>query len=133
MVMDIKKVQASFGRCCLNPNFLDAFYKNFLATSPEIAALFKNTDFQKQKRMLQMGLNMLITYAVGTGVVDGYMQQLSEKHSRRELNIEPRHYTSWLNSLMTAVKQFDPKYTPELEQAWLACLNKGIAVMKSKY
>ena len=133
MAMDIKDVQASFGRCGLNPDFLDSFYKNFLATSPEVAALFKNTDFKKQKKMLQMSLSMLLTYAMGTGVVDGYMQQLSEKHSRRGLSIDPRHYSSWQNSLMKAVKQYDPKLTPELEQAWRASLNKGIELMRAKY
>ena len=133
MAMGVQDVQASFGRCGLNPDFLDAFYKNFLATSPEISTLFKNTDFKKQKKMLQMSLNMLLTYSMGTGVVDGYMQQLSEKHSRRELNIDPRHYSSWLNSLMKTVKQYDAKFTPELEQAWRASLNKGIELMRAKY
>jgi hemoglobin-like flavoprotein len=133
MAMGIKDVQASFGRCGLNPDFLDTFYKNFLASSPEIAALFKNTDFKKQKKMLQMSLNMLLTHAMGTGVVDGYMQQLAEKHSRRELNIDPRHYSNWLHSLVKTVKQFDTKFTPELEQAWRACLHKGIELMRAKY
>ena len=133
MTMGIQDVQSSFGRCGLNPEFLDAFYKYFMATSPDIAALFKNTDFQKQKKMLQMSLNMLISYAMGTGVVDGYLQQLGEKHSRTGLNIEPRYYGAWLNSLMKAVEQYDPKFTPELEQAWRACLSKGIELLKAKY
>ncbi len=133
MAMGIKDVQESFGRCSLNPAFLDTFYKNFLATSPEIATLFRNTDFKKQKKVVQMSLSMLITYAMGTGVVDGYMRQLAEKHSGKELNIEPRHYTAWLNSLMKAVKQHDPKYAPELDQAWRTCLAKGIETIKAKY
>ena len=133
MAMDINDVQDSFGRCNLKAGFLDTFYKNFMATSPEIAALFKRTDFAKQKKMIQMSLNMLITYAMGKGVVDGYMKQLAERHSRKDLNIEPRHYDSWVNSLMKAVEQFDPNYTPELEKAWRTCLNKGIALMKAGY
>ena len=133
MTMGIQDVQSSFGRCGLNPNFMDTFYKNFLASSPEIADLFKNTDFQKQKKMLQMSLNMLITHAMGTGLVEGYLQQLAEKHSRANLNIEPRHYGAWLNSLMAAVKQYDPKYSPELEKAWRTCLAPGIELLKSKY
>lgn len=133
MMMGFKEVQESFGRCGLNPDFLDTFYKYFLATSPEISALFKNTDFKKQKKVLQMSLSMLITYAQGTGVVDGYMQQLAEKHSKQNLNIEPRHYTTWLNSLMLAVKKHDPKFSPELEQAWRTCLSKGINTIIAKY
>jgi len=133
MAMSIQEVQSSFGRCALKPDFLDTFYKIFIATSPEVAALFKNTDFQKQKKVIQMSLNMLITHAMGTGVVEGYLQQLADSHSRKGLNIDPRHYATWLDCLMKTVKQYDPKYTPELEQAWRACLNKGIDLIKSKY
>ena len=133
MAMDINDVQHSFGRCNLSPKFLDTFYQNFMATSPEVAALFSKTDFVKQKRMLQMSLNMLIVYASGNGVVDGYMKQLAEKHSHRELNIEPRHYTAWLDSLLKAVAQYDREFTPELEQAWRKCLRKGIDMMKAAY
>jgi len=133
MPMDMKDVQASFGRCCLHPNFLDTFYNAFMATSPEVARLFKNTDFTRQKKMLQMSLNLLISHAMGIGIVDGYLHQLAEKHSRHHLNVEPHHYTAWLNSLMKAVKQHDPKYTPALEQAWRTGLGHGIELIKSRY
>src|SRR3569833_1613212 len=117
MPMDMKDVQASFGRCCLHPNFLDTFYNAFMATSPEVARLFKNTDFTRQKKMLQMSLNQHISHAMCIGIVDGYLHQLAEKHSRHHLNVEPHHNTARHNSHKKAVKQHDPKYTPAQEQA----------------
>src|SRR3569833_2455512 len=117
MPMDMKDVQARFGRCCLHPNFLDTFYNAFMATSPEVARLFKNTDFTRQKKMLQMSLNLLISHAMGIGIVDGYLHQLAAKHSRHHLNPEPQHTTPPPNSLMKAVNQHDPKYTPSLDHA----------------
>lgn len=133
MTKDFQDVQASFGRCALNPDFLDAFYKKLMTTSPEVAMLFRNTDFKRQKKVLQMSINMLITHAMGTGIMVDYLQQVGEIHSRRGLNIAPHHYLTWLNSLMQTVKECDPKYTPQLEQAWRACLNPGIELIKSKY
>lgn len=131
--MDMQDVQASFGRCCLNPKFMDTFYKNFMATSPDVAALFHQTNFTRQKKMLQMSLNLLISHAMGNNLVDGYLHQLADKHSRTQLNIEPKHYVAWLNSLMKAVKQHDPKYTPQLEQVWRSSLKPGIDLIKSRY
>src|SRR3569833_1335093 len=133
MPMDMKDVQASFGRCCLHPNFLATFYNAFMATSPEVARLFKSTDFTRQKKMLQLSLNLRISHAMGIGIVDGYLHQLAEKHSRHHLNVEPHHYTAWLNSLMKAVKQHDPKYTPSLEQAWRTDHNHNNKLIKSRY
>src|SRR3569832_2990072 len=81
--------------------------------------------------MLQMSLNLLISHAMGIGIVDGYLHQLAEKHTRHLLNVEPHHYTAWLNSLMKAVLQHDPKYTPALEQAWRTGLGHGIELILS--
>src|SRR3569833_1859039 len=100
MPMDMKDVQASFGRCCLHPNFLDTFYNAFMATSPEVARLFKNTNNTRQKKMLQMSLNLLISLAMGIGIVDGYLHQLAEKLSRHHLNVEPHHNTTKHNNRM---------------------------------
>src|SRR3569832_1333781 len=133
MPMDMKDVQASFVRCCLHPNFPDTFSNAFMATSPEVARLFKNTDFTRQIKMLQMSLNLLISHAMGIGIVDGYLHQLAEKHSRHHLNVEPHLYTAWRYSRMKAVKQHDPKYTPALEQAWRTGLGHGIELIKSRY
>src|SRR3569832_2955890 len=98
MPMDMKVVQASFVMCCLHPNFLDTFYNAFMATSPEVAQKNKNTKNTQQKKKQQKSLNLLISHAMGIGIVDGYLHQLAEKHSRHHLNVEPHHYTAWLNS-----------------------------------
>lgn len=104
-----------------------------MATSPEVATLFKHTDFTRQKKRLQMSINLLISHAMGIDNVDRYLHQLAEKHSRHHLNIDPRHYTTWMNNLMKAVKQHKPKYTPELKQAWRTGVTHGFELIKSKY
>jgi len=38
--------------------------------------------------MLQMSLNLLISHAMGNNLVDDYLHQLADKHSRAQLNME---------------------------------------------
>ena len=40
-------VHNSYGRGLANGNVIETFYKNFLASSPEVAKRFKNADFNE--------------------------------------------------------------------------------------
>ncbi len=131
--LGVEAVQLSFGRCCMKKDFIETFYKLFLDSRPEIRNMFKNTDFTKQRKLLVDGLNMMISCAMGQSFSASYLEQLAEKHSRRMLNVDPSLYQYWLDSLIKAVETHDPKYTPELGQAWRTHLSRGIEIMKSKY
>jgi len=103
-----------------------------MATSPEVAALFRQTNFTRQKKMLQMSLNLLIARH---GKRPGRWLPAPARRQAfaRQLDIEPKHYVAWLNSLMKAVKQHDPKYRPELEHVWRSSLKPGIDLIKARY
>ena len=42
------------------------------------------------------------------------LEQLAERHSRRQVDIPPRLYDLWLDSLCETVEQHDPEFKPEL-------------------
>ena len=42
-------VMQSYGRCCASASFFDDFYRNFLASSPQIREKFTDTDMPAQK------------------------------------------------------------------------------------
>jgi len=130
-------VQQSLGRCLLNKSlgkdFLDAFYDELLVSDPRIKPMFVRTDMAKQKDLLKHGLSMLIMYSSGIGLAKTAIQQLSSKHDRTHLNIDPGLYRFWIQSLLRCVKKYDQKYEDGLGKAWNEVVEQGISVMKQAY
>ena len=123
----------SLERCTARDEFLDRFYDLFLASSREVAEKFRQTDFPKQKRMLKASLYMMILMADGKTEIQGDLQRIAKRHSRTDLDIRPELYMLWLDCLIQAAREFDPRFTPETEMAWRRIMERGIAFMQSHY
>jgi len=124
----------SYERCLSQPGFLERFYEIFMASSEEVAAKFARTDFTRQRRLLKWSLYMLMC-AAGTPLpeVTTHLERISEVHSRGHMDIKPEFYDLWLDSLLQAVREFDPMLNEDIEAAWRQVLDYGIQFMKSKY
>lgn len=130
----IQEARDSLSRCIQDPAFLDRFYGLFIDSSEDIRKKFENTDFARQKKMLQDSLFvMLVAAGTTTGFAYKELSKLAERHSRRQLGIDPAWYDTWLRCLMQAVSEHDPEYRPELGDAWRESLRDGIELMKSRY
>lgn len=133
----VQLVQKSLGRCLLNRahglSFLDAFYEEFLASSPRIKSVFSTTDMDKQKHLLKHGLTMLIMYAGGSGLAKSAVEQLAVRHDHNHLNIDPAMYRLWLKSLSACVKKYDKDYDDALGSLWAEVLAPGISTMEQAY
>jgi len=113
--------------------FFSAFYALLIASSPEAANKFRNTDMERQVRMLKKSIAILCVY-YGTGRPDDdYLQKLAERHSKRGTDIPPRLYQIWLDCLIETVDRFDPKFNDDVATAWRAVFSKGIEFMASGY
>lgn len=121
----------SYGRCVLNPKFLDRFYERFTAKSPVIRQMFAKTEMAKQKQLLRSGISFLLQFANGSVYASGKVQELGLSHSREHLDIKPLMYPIWLDALMETVEEFDSEFTPETRKEWLVALNRGVEKMKS--
>lgn len=120
-------VMASYHRCREDEQFFDTFYKTFLGKSEEVAALFRHTDFKRQKLMLRESLLEMLCYDRGMEGVEEEIRKLGQRH--RELGVKDEMYAMWLDSLCETVAKYDSEYSPKLEQAWRAAMQKGIDVM----
>lgn len=130
----IQEARDSLSRCIQNPAFLDRFYGLFIESSEDIRKKFENTDFARQKRMLQDSLFvMLVAAGTTTGFARKELSKLADRHSRAQLAIDPAWYDTWLRCLLQAVSEHDPEYRPELEKAWRESLRDGIELMKARY
>ena len=120
----------SLRRCDTNPSFLDIFYEKFLASSAKVREKFARTDFVHQKRALRGSLHMMLLAAENEDKgPDKYLRDLAISHSRPHLDIGAELYDLWLDSLLQAVKECDPEYSPEVEEAWEEMMGIGIRYM----
>jgi hemoglobin-like flavoprotein len=130
----IQQARDSLSRCIQSPEFLDRFYQLFMDSSADVREKFAKTDFDRQKKMLQDSLFvMLVSAGTKTGLAHKELSKLAERHSRAQLGIKPEWYDLWLDCLLKAVAEHDPEYRPELDQAWCGALEDGIELMKSRY
>ncbi|KAA3600847.1 MAG: globin [Calditrichaeota bacterium] len=123
----------SLERCNKNPDFLEDFYKLFIASSNEISEKFKNTDLKKQKRMLKASLFMLVL--ANEGKLEGleHLKKIAESHNRQNLDIKPELYKIWLECLIKTVEKFDRKFDSKIENVWRTTMETGINFMTSRY
>lgn len=112
--------------------FLGRFYEIFMATSPEVAARFADTDMARQRRMLGRSLEEMMNFSSERAATER-LRRIAVRHSRRERDIPPALYDLWLDSLVATVREFDPRFNDEIELAWRVVLAPGIAYMKFQY
>jgi len=130
----LRTFEESLRRCNAVQGFLDCFYERFLASSPKVREKFAITDFVRQKRALRASFHyMLLAAEDEEKGPEKYLKDLAELHSRREFNIGSEFYDLWLDSLLATVKECDPEFGPEVEEAWESVMMVGIRYMLSRY
>jgi len=124
----VELASASYNRCQKAPEFFRAFYNRFLASDPAIPPYFATTSFDKQEKLLQHGLSMLIIHARRSN--PHLLTRLVERHGPGGLNIPARLYPVFLESLLTTVKEFDSSCDEAVLEAWRVTLAPGVALMQ---
>jgi hemoglobin-like flavoprotein len=127
------EVRASFERSEAAGDFADKFYAIFLNKSPEIALLFAQTDFERQRRLLRTTVYIMVTQDLDDPTARETLERIGRSHGRSELNIRPELYDLWLDSICETVKDLDPEWTPETERFWRERMAPGIALITSLY
>jgi hemoglobin-like flavoprotein len=125
--------RASYERCSVAPDFLAAFYARFFELRPEARPLFAQTAFERQHKLLRHAIGLLLSFPGQQESDPNILARVAERHSRRELGIDPSHYPPFLESLIDTVRRYDPQCTPAVEQAWRVALAPGVAYMQSRY
>jgi hemoglobin-like flavoprotein len=112
-----------------NEGLAKKFYEIFLDADPRFRVMFRNTDFIKQRELLTHGILILLQYSEGVTTGEMAVRRIGELHRPEKINVTPDMYPIWVNSLMKAVAELDPEFTPELERQWRNALQKGIDTM----
>lgn len=131
---DFTDVQQSYGRCLQSGCFIDRFYEILMDSRPEMRPAFSRTDFGRQRRALRHGITQAILYAGGSAVVQNKVAQMAEVHSRKgRAPVPPGMYRDWLESLLSAVRESDPRITPALEARWRSALTPIVDTFIASY
>lgn len=126
-------VSDSFKRCGMSNDFYDAFYDIFLSKSGEIKALFAKTKFEKQKKLLKMTVTTMVRHPLAHRTTQAVLKDVGRTHGKNGYNIRAGLYDAWLDSLCDTVKEHDPRYTPQIEQAWRRYMEEAIRIILANY
>lgn len=129
----MRTAKASYDRCCAAPDFFLCFYRNFFKSCPDVESLFANTDFRRQHDLLRHAIGLLLIFPGHADTEPTLLSRVAERHSRRDLNIDPKHYPDFVDSLVETVREHDPDFTAEVEEAWRHTVAPGIAYMRSHH
>jgi hemoglobin-like flavoprotein len=129
-LQQVELASASYVRCQKAPEFFRAFYNRFLARDPAVAPYFATTSFDKQEKLLQHGLSMLLIVARRSN--PNLLNRLVDRHGPRGLNIPSNLYPVFLDSLLETVQEFDSACDPAVLQAWRVSLKPGIALLSGE-
>jgi hemoglobin-like flavoprotein len=123
----------SLTRCLGIPSFLDRFYEVFVASSPEVAEKFKDTNFAKQKLALRQSLYLMVMAADGGEGAAAYLQRIAERHGRDALDVRPELYEIWMDALVATARELDEEFDDETEALWREMIRPGIEFMQARY
>lgn len=127
-------LQASYGRCLRDKQFIHRFYDVFLDSHPTIREMFKETDFRMQRLALRRGISVAISFAAGSTLVSRTFDQMADVHSSKgRVPVDPDLYRYWIDSLLTVVTEVDKEMTPKLEQRWRMAMHKVTEAFTARY
>ena len=136
MVLDRNQIacfDVSLARCLADQAFLTRFYDLFVESSPDIAEKFRDTDFQRQRRAMGASLYVLVLALEQGEAAIIYLKQVARQHGREKLDVRPEMYDAWRDCLLQSVKEYDPLFSDEIEQAWRAAAEFAIDFMRERY
>ena len=132
----LKKFQDSYQRVMATEqngeDFFAAFYDNFTANDKSIAEKFRNTDMLRQRQMLKDSLDQMLYFSIDKRSSET-IEKIAARHGPAGVDIPPKFYDIWMDSLLETVKHYDPDYDRHIDIAWRVNMAPGVALMKALY
>lgn len=123
-------VRPSFERCCGHgPEFFDAFYATLAVRVPGVTELFRGVDMLQQNQLIREGVARLIDFAEGRSAAREELERLRRTHGPGGLAVPAAWYASWIETLITTVREFDPAFTEPHGLAWRQVVEPGVAIV----
>jgi methyl-accepting chemotaxis protein len=99
-----------------------AFYQQLFEKFPQVKPLFKNTDIEKQGKMLMAAINLVVKNVDKPDVLDNALNSMGKKH--QVYGALPEHYQAVAETLLAVLADFSGDvWTDDLQNAWTDALN----------
>ena len=96
------------------------FYDELFERDPSLRQLFKNNMLEQQKKLMQM-LAVAVEHLDDWGTIASAVRALGKRH--RGYGVSPADYDTVGGALITTLERgLGPEFTPEVREAWLACI-----------
>ena len=121
----------SYERLQKDDAFFDLWYEKLINHSEEIAAIFNGVDLSRVKKTVKQSLIYNLMAAGDFEIGRRKLKSLARSHE--ELGVEHHHLDVWCKTLVDTVKEKDPKFSADVEAAWVDVMGVGIELMKASY
>ena len=122
--------ELSLARVGLDPAFLDHLYTIFLKSHPSVSALLGSLESEKRKALMLAEIVALLQFGHGEKTGKAVLDLVGLNHVW--LGMEPSMHKFWVDSLLKALEQVDPKWSSELEATWTQSLKKGVEYLTTQ-
>ncbi len=109
----LHEVHQSLDRCGQHGAFFDKLGSNFKA-----AGVPAPTMMGQKYKWAKEDLVRLVMLAAG--------HQPEARAGAAHMSVPPQLYKFWIDGLMATVREFDEKFSPELERKWRLVLHKSL-------
>lgn len=111
--------------------FIEGFYARVFSTSPEIEAMFSNTDWQQQRNKVMLALIMVVDNLHDMEHIKTMMQDTIKAH--KPYPILNSHYDLMNNAiLITFADILGEDWSEEAENAWQIALDNVATILKTE-
>jgi len=96
------------------------FYDELFERDPQLRHLFKNDMVEQRKKLMQM-LAVAVEHLDDWDTISNAVRALGKRH--RGYGVSPADYGTVGDALIVTLERgLGPEFTPEVREAWLACI-----------
>jgi hemoglobin-like flavoprotein len=128
-VSHVGPYNASLERCLSKPDFIETFYRDFVAGSDDVRALFAGTNMARQQALLAEILTMLGLAMLGNEEALSNLERAARTHGKNHLDIRPDLYGVFRSALLRTAAEFDPEWDPVVGTSWRVVIDHAIEYM----
>jgi len=117
----------SYGRMVSSRRFWERFTELFLGRNEVVRRHFDNVPPSHRRALLQRSLGALFHHAKHEPGAEDALDALARPDQGGRQDIPESLYGLWLVSLLQAVRECDPHYSDDLEEAWRRAMEGEVA------
>jgi len=115
-------------------SFISTFYARLMDTSEDIRKKFEHVDMKAQAEILDHAIVMSFLFADKSHQsATKCINNVRESHNRKNLNIAPELYDTWLECLVETVGICDPHTNKELQADWHIVMSVAVNHIREGY